>query len=144
MLGRINFPRVGRHLLLGPSVKDIDLIKAHSPAHTGRVDGCIAPADNDQLALGLWEFSQGLFPQKGHAVYNPFAFIFIFSRNPQFQAAMTARADEYRVKVLSQVLKRDVFADAGIVLDINSHVGDEIDLTLKELLGQAVLRDTHP
>lgn len=127
------------HVGATTTVDDLHRLGAHAHRAAGRVHRDVAAADHDDVLAGVVvdvPVADGAQHRDGgHDARG------VFAVDAELLVGVGADADVDGVVVALEVLDRDVGADGDAELDVDAERGDERDLGVEQILGQAVVRD---
>ncbi len=134
------------HVLRGVAAHDqfgtvlrIDLVDmAETTRHGGDVDGGVATADADHLAVDALQAAVIEGGQEGHAGD---AVLGVGAGHRQRTADVRADGPEQRVIVFFQLFDADVAADAGVHAHLDTQVEDAVDFAVQHLTRGTITRD---
>ena len=119
----------------------MNLLGSQPERNPGSIDGGIASAQDDNLALDLGDSAEVYLGEPGGTLVE--VFIAAFPGNIESHPLVGASSNIDRLKALAEkVIDAPVFADRGISLDLYTKALDILNLGIQHISGEAIFRDT--
>ncbi len=141
-VGAVDFPFIRRHLFAGPTIEQDRVFSTLTQGDPNAVDGGVTTADNTDLLAHAGRLAHVGFTEELDTTGEETLVALVLPFDTCRLRLMRARRNQHGVVLLFQLHQADVLADMRIVLDLDSHLANDVDIPLQDVARHPVSRDT--